>query len=169
MEKCLSAKKNKRSTMVNFSMKCFVFLNLTSHILFSLRGPPQGTAMIVMRGIIYAYARRGWLCKVRGRGWKVWEMPTVVVNSCADGCTRENFNHYSGWVKEHHGTQTGWGMLNQHFWGGERNCYYPYLFGFSSKLMFSELILHFFFINFISVMDDGYLLKGYSGMLLYFT
>lgn len=35
-----------------------------------------------------------------------------------------------------------------------------------SKLMFSGLTLHSLFINFILMMDDGYLLKGRSGMPL---
>ena len=35
-----------------------------------------------------------------------------------------------------------------------------------TKLMFSGLTLHSFLINFVLMMDDGYLLKAYSGILL---
>ena len=58
-----------------------------------------------------------------------------------------------------------WYSIHTHIFIYTTLIFSTFLFLFS-KLMFSGLTLHSFLINFVLMMDDGYLLKAYSGILL---
>lgn len=104
-----------------------------------------------MRGVIYA--RRGQLGKDQRGCWgrcQQWELTAALV-----AATRGNYNHYSGGVKGHHGTQIEGETLNQHFFEGEGTIFIHIILVFLFQIKVFCVLL---------MMDAGYLLKGSSGM-----